>query len=165
MRVVGVAVVGGAQRDDRLQCRGRARGDLQRIEPAPGNAEHPDGAAAPRLGGEPLDHLDRVVVLGLGVFVADQPLGIAGAADVDAHARIAVAREIVMHRLVAAAHQVALAIGQVFEERRHWRPLRIRRQPDPRGEPGTVGERDQRVLDDLHRPRKILDGLHGSEFI
>ena len=61
--VVGVAVVGRAQRDDRLQRRRAVGGDLQRVEPAPRDADHADRAGAPRLLGDPGDHLARVGLL------------------------------------------------------------------------------------------------------
>ena len=57
VHVVGVAVVGRAEGDDRLQRRRPAGGDLQAVEPAPRDADHADLAAAPRLLGEPRDHL------------------------------------------------------------------------------------------------------------
>ena len=50
--IVGVAVVAGAERDDRLQRRRAARRHLQRGEAAPGDARHADTAVAPGLGGE-----------------------------------------------------------------------------------------------------------------
>ena len=84
--VVGVAVVGRAERDDGLQRRRLFGGDLQRVEAAPGNAHHADLAAAPGLGGKPGDHIDGVLQFLLGIFVVHQPFGIAVAAHVDAHA-------------------------------------------------------------------------------
>jgi len=63
VRVIGVAVVGGTERDDRFERRRRAGGHLERIESAPGNSEHANGTVAPGLGREPGDHRDRVVVL------------------------------------------------------------------------------------------------------
>ncbi len=74
VHVVAIAVVGRADRDDRLQRRRAARGDLQRVEPAPGDPHHADRAAAPRLRRQPRDHLQRVVLLLPGVFVEQQPV-------------------------------------------------------------------------------------------
>ena len=77
VHVVGVAVVAGAHRDDGLQRRRAARGDLQAVEAAPGDAEHADRAAAPRLRGQPGDDLDRVLLLLGQVLVLDDPVGVA----------------------------------------------------------------------------------------
>ena len=101
MHVVGIAVVGRADGDDGLEGRRPARGDLQPVEAAPGDSNHPDLAVAPCLRREPGDGLDGVVLLLLGIFVVDHPLGIAAAADVEAQARIAMARDIGMGQLVA----------------------------------------------------------------
>ena len=119
MAIVGVAVVGRARRDDRLQRRRTLARDLQRVEAAPGDAHHADRAAAPGLRGEPGDHLDGVGLLLRQIFVGEQPVGIAGAAHVDAHRRIAVAGELGMHLAVAQHRAVAAPIGQIFEDRRH----------------------------------------------
>ena len=75
--VVGVAVVAGAHRDDRLQRRRAARRDLQAVEAAPRDAEHADRAAAPRLLGQPGDDVDRVLLLLGQVLVLDDPVGVA----------------------------------------------------------------------------------------
>ena len=61
--VVGVAVVRRAEGDDRLQRRRPAGGHLQRVEPAPGDSPHPDGARAPGLLSKPRDQLERVLLL------------------------------------------------------------------------------------------------------
>ena len=69
MDVVGIAVVGRAERDHRLQLRRPARGDLQPVEAAPGDADHADAAGAPGLAREPGDDLEGVVLLLLQIFV------------------------------------------------------------------------------------------------
>ena len=114
--VVGVAVVARAHRDDRLQRRRPARRDLQAVEPAPRDAEHPDLAAAPLLLGEPGDHLQRVVLLLREVLVVEQPVRVAAAAEVDAHARVAVVGEVRVVALVARGERVALAVREVLED-------------------------------------------------
>ena len=91
VHVVGVAVVRRAVRDDRGQ-RGRPQGrDLEGVEPTPGAADHADLARAPGLRRDPRDQLLAVVELLRRVLVVHQPVGIAGAAHVDAEARVAVA--------------------------------------------------------------------------
>ena len=77
VHVVGVAVVAGAHRDDRLERRRAPRGDLQAVEAAPRDAHHADGARAPRLLREPRDDLDRVLLLLRQVLVLDDPVGVA----------------------------------------------------------------------------------------
>jgi hypothetical protein len=55
-----------------LSAGGFARGDLQRVEAAPGNAEHADLAGAPALPRDPGDDFQRVVLLLLRVFIEHQ---------------------------------------------------------------------------------------------
>ena len=117
--VVGIAVVGRAERDDRLQRRRPPRRDLQRVEAAPGHAHHADRAAAPGLRREPGDHLERVVLLLLQIFVEHQAVGIARAAHVDADRRRSRGRRNRHASARRARGAVALAVGQVFEDRRH----------------------------------------------
>ena len=147
VHVVGVAVVAGAHRDDRLERRRTPRGDLQAVEAAPRDAHHGDGARAPRLLREPRDDLDRVLLLSRQVLVLDDPVGVAAAAQVDAHARVPVAGEVGVVVGVAARERVALAIGQVLEDGRHRIALGVLGEPDARGEPRAVGQRDPRVVD------------------
>ena len=72
------------------------------------------------------------------IFVVHQPVGLAVAAHVDADAGIAVAGEIGVGEGVAPGRAVALAVGQVFEDRRHRVALGVLRQPDAGGEAGAV---------------------------
>ncbi len=69
--VVGVAVVGRADADHRLELGRRVGGDLERVEAAPRLADHADSACAPRLAGEPADHLDAVLLLARQVLVLE----------------------------------------------------------------------------------------------
>src|SRR5258708_16017916 len=62
MNVVAIAIVRRGDGDDSLERRRPARRPLQPVEPAPGDADHPDGARAPRLGDDPGDHLHGVVL-------------------------------------------------------------------------------------------------------
>ena len=145
MDVVGVAVVGGADGNYGFE-RGRAqRGDLKRVEPAPGLAHHADGAIAPGLLAQPADDLNRVVQFLREIFVFQQAIGLAGAAHIDADGCVAVRGEIAVHRLVATTRAVALAVGDIFEDRRD--RGRVVGQPEAGGEAGAVGERDEEVFD------------------
>ena len=85
---------------------------------------------APGLRGEPRDDLETVQLLLLGVLVLDDPAGVAGAADVDADAAVAVAGEPAHLLVVARLRPVAQPVGQVFEDRRH--AAGALRQPEPR---------------------------------
>src|SRR5438552_340354 len=160
MRVIGIPVISGAERDDRLQRAGRAGSDLKRIEAAPGDPEHAHGAIAPGLSREPGDYRDRIIVFSLRVLVECQSVGITRTANIDTDTGIAVASEIVVHGCVTAAHEIALAVGKVFEERRHRPVRRIRRQPDPSREPGPVRKWDPFVLDNSYRNWELGNGLH-----
>ena len=73
VHVVGVAVVGAHERDDRLQRRRAAGGQLQAVEAAPRDAGHADAAGAPRLGGDPGDDLEEVLLLLRVVLVLRTP--------------------------------------------------------------------------------------------
>jgi hypothetical protein len=117
----------------------------------------PDGAAAPRLLGEPSDDLEPVVLLELQIFVLEEPIGLAAAAHVDAHAGIAVPGEIRMGQLIPLDGAVALAVGQILEDRWHRIALGIGGEPDPRREARSVGERDPDVFELPHVTRKPID--------
>ena len=162
--VVGIAVVGRAAGDDGLQGRRAVAGDLQGVEAAPGNAHHADRAAAPGLGGEPGDDLDRVALLLRQVFVEQQAVRIAGAAHVDADGGIAMPGEVGMHLPVAQHRSVPSPIGQVFEDGRHRALQGIDGQPKRRGEPGAVGKRDPLGRDGAYLAREgFSDGdVHGE---
>ena len=158
--VVGVAVVGRAQRDHRLERRRPAGRDLQAVEAAPRDADHADGTRAPGLARDPGDHLQRVVLLLPGVLVEHQPVQLAVAAHVDPQAGVAVAGEVGMGQGIALRGAVPLAIGQILEDRRHRIGLGVLRQPDARREPAAVGKLDEQVLDLAHRARQVGDDLH-----
>jgi hypothetical protein len=156
--VVGVAVVARAHGDDRLQRRRAPRRHLQAVEAAPGDAEHPDLAAAPLLLDEPVDDLEGVVVLLCEVLVREQAVGVAAPAQVDAHAGVAVVGEVRVVALVARGERVALAVREVLEDRGDG--LRIVGQPQPGREPGAVGQRDPDVVHPAHwRTLRIPDSV------
>jgi hypothetical protein len=116
--VVLVEVLGGVHRDDGLQRRRLAYGHLDRIEAAPGNAEHADAAVRPRLPGQPVDHHLAVRLFDVGVLVRDQPpLAVAGAADVHAGHHVAALDKVRVQAVVARA-RLGLAVGQVFQQHR-----------------------------------------------
>ena len=158
--VVGVAVVRGADRDDRLQRRRPAGGDLERVEAAPGDPEHARRARAPGLGGEPGEHLDGVVLLLGQVLVEEDAVGVAAAAQVDPHRGVAVPGEVGVAGRVADGRAVAPAVGDVLEQRRHRVALRVLGQPDLRRQPAAVGHGDPDGVDDPHRARQVGRRLH-----
>jgi hypothetical protein len=84
----------------------------------------------------------------------------AGPAQIDPHPREAVTGEVAVHRLVALARPLALAVGQVLEDRRDGPPLGAGGEPEPRGEPAAVRERDPAVLDLAKLARQRLDRAH-----
>ena len=158
MHVVGIAVVGGAQRHHRLQRRRAAGGDLQAVETAPGNAHHADAAGAPGLRRQPRDHLQRVVLLLLQILVEHQPIGIPSAAHVHAHAGIAVPGQVRMRQIVALGGPVAAAIRQVFQDRRH--RLAILRPPDAGGKARAIRKGDPNRIVHRNAAGKVCDGAH-----
>ena len=116
VHVVLVEVVGGVDRDERLQ-RGRvAHRHVDRVEPAPRDAEHADVAVRERLLRQPVDHDLAVLLLDVAVLVGDDaPGAVAGAADVHPRHHVAALHEVGVHRPVAAA-RLGLAVRQVFED-------------------------------------------------
>ncbi len=163
--VVRVAVVRRGDRDHGLQ-RGRLpRRDLERVEAAPGDAEHADRAGAPRLRGKPLDHLHCVELLLRQVLVKQQAVRVAAAAHVHTNRRVTVAGEVRVADGVAGGRLVVLAVRKVLEQRRHRRVLGVLRQPDPRRKSHTVGQRDPHVPQLAHAPRKIPRYTHGPSLI
>ncbi len=157
VHVVGVAVVGRAERDDRLQRRRPVRRDLQAVEPAPRDADHAHRAGAPRLGCDPLDHLAAVGLLLRQVLVQHQPVGLAGASLVNADAGVPVAGQVREVAGVAGGRAVVQAVRQELEDRRDGILLRVLGQPDAGRQPGAVAERDPRLLDRAHAAREVGD--------
>ena len=160
--VVGIAVVCGAERDHRLQC-GRAAGcDLEAVEAAPGDPEHAHGARAPGLGRDPGDGLDSVVQLLFEVLVEEDPVRLAGSAQVDAHAGVPVPGEVGVHGGVAPPGPVVLPVGDVLEDRWHRLGLGALGKPDLRGQAASIGHRNPDVLDLAHLAREVRANPHAS---
>ena len=113
-----VAVVGPLERRDGEEMRRSQLGDLDRRERAVADAPHPDGAAAPGLGGEPLDGVVPVAGLVLGVLVHRDARRRSGPADVDPDEGIAPGREPLAAADVGVASPVVLAVGDQLEDGR-----------------------------------------------
>jgi len=94
MNVVTVAVVGGGGADHRLEFRRSQRRELETVEAAPGDADHTHRATAPVLLPDPADDFDPVIKFLLQVFILQNALGVAAAAQINPEAGVAVAREI-----------------------------------------------------------------------
>ena len=95
------------------------------------------------------------VVLFLGeVLVEQNALGVAAAAQVDPHARVAVSGEVRMPGRVADRRPVALAVGDVLEQGGHRVAFGVLGEPDLGGEPAAVRKRDPLVLDHADGPGK-----------
>ena len=141
---------------------GRRARDLERVEAAPGVAHHPDPPGAPRLGGEPGDHLHRVVLLQREVLVGEHALRVAAAAHVDADARVAVPGDVGMRERVPLRGPLAPAVREVLEDRRHRARLGVDREPHARREPRPVLQRDPDRITPLDRAREHAHGGHGA---
>jgi hypothetical protein len=157
MRIVRVAIVGRADGHDRFERRRAARRDLKSVEPTPGDSHHPDRAAAPGLGHQPRDHLHAIVLLLLSVLVEQQTARLAAAPNVDANARVAVAGQIGVSQCVSFVGPVALAVGEILQDRRNRLLLGIVRQPDAGRQRRTVFQQYQRVLDFTDGVRESRD--------
>ncbi len=148
--VVGVSPHGRVDGDDGAELRRPASGDLEPGEPAPRVADHPDAPVAPGLLREPGDDLDGVVLLLGEVLVVDQAVGVARAADVDAHAGEAALGPPGVARLVALARAVGAAVGDRLQDHRRRARADVVGQPDPRRQAAAVGERDPDRVEDGH---------------
>jgi hypothetical protein len=115
---------------------------------------------APRLIREPCDDVAGVLQFLRRVFVRHQPVRIPVPAHVHPDGRIAMPCEIRVHDLVARRRSVALAVGDVFQDRGHGAPGRIRRHPDPRRQAASVGQHDAHVGVFGDRVRELFDDLH-----
>jgi hypothetical protein len=135
MHVVGVAVVGGAERDHGLELRPAQRRHLEPAESSPRDPDHPAGPGAPALLAEPAQHLHSVLLLLGQVLVGEQAVRLAAAADVHTHPGIAVAGQVGKARGVARRGAVALAVGDVVDHGRHRMLLGILGQPDAGPQP------------------------------
>src|SRR3954468_7243882 len=89
VHVVAIPIVGRADRDDRLQRRWAARGNLQCVESTPGDPHHADDTTAPMLCCDPCDDFQSVVLLLLGVLIEQQAVRLAAATDIDPNRGIA----------------------------------------------------------------------------
>ena len=160
VHVIGVAVVCRAERDHRLELRRRVRRHLEPVEPAPGDPEHPHRPGAPGLLGDPAEHLERVLLLQRQVLVVEQAVGLPGAAQVHPQRGVPVPREVHVARPVARRRAVALAVGDVLEDRRDRVALGVLGKPDAGAEPGAVRHRDPHVVDRAHGAREVAHHAH-----
>ena len=144
--VVGVAVVGAHEGDDRLERRRAAGGQLQAVEAAPRDAGHADGAGAPRLRRDPGDDVEQVLLLLRVVLVLEHAVRLAAAAQVHAHAGVAARGPVRVDEDVARGHAVAEPVGHRLEDAGHGVGLRIHRQPHASREPRPVAQRDPDVV-------------------
>ena len=160
VHVVGVAVVRRAEGDDRLQRRRPPSRHLQPVEPAPRDAHHADLAAAPRLLGEPRDHLAAVELLLGQVLVLEDAVGLPGAALIHAHHRVAVTGDVGKLARVAHGGAVIQAVGQILDDGRHRIGVGVLGQPDTGGEPAAVCQRDPHRLESPHGARIVGHQTH-----
>ena len=140
--VVRVAVVGGVDRDDRVE-RGRAlHRDLDRVEAAPRRPVHADLARAPVLLGEPGDHLADVGLLLRVVLVERDPLRRARPAEVEP-----ADREAALRRTAARTRSRTTRSGRPCGTGAHRATPApgARREEEARGEPRAVLHRDPGV--------------------
>jgi hypothetical protein len=157
MDVVGVSIVRGTQADDGLKVPRASRRDLQPVEATPRDPDHAHRPRAPRLRGEPVDHAEPVLLLLWEVLVPQDSLRVARPPDVHSNVGVAVGREVSGDSRVARGHEVALSVGQVFEDGRDRLRVHVLREPDASGEPAVL-EGDPGVVDhaDVARPSRLV---------
>ena len=158
--VVGVAVVGGEDRHDRLERRRLFQRHLQRVEAAVAGAEHADRAQRPGLCREPVDHPHEVVALRRRVLVGGDPARGARAADVEpAHHVPAVGQRGVVP---APRAHVVLAIGERVQQGGP-RPLARIRKEQRRRQLDAVGHLDPDLFASSHATAKPIRSDPRSE--
>lgn len=151
-----------AERDNGLQRRRLAGGDLQRIEPAPGNARHPDIAGRPRLAGEPGDDVLGIVLLQLGIFVGQDALRVSRAPDINPTTGKAMTRHVRVHLQIAEHRTIATTIGNKLKNRGNRLVGRVLGQPDRRRKPRAVPHRNELRIETDDLARECLDNnCHG----
>ena len=160
MDVIGITVIGGAQRDDRLQGFRLTRRHLQAVEAAPRDAHHSHVAVAPGLLAQPLDHFQRVILFLEQVLVGHQALGLAVAAHVHTNAHVTLTGHPRVGQRITHGRAVTLAIRQVLEDRRERLLTRRFGQPDARRQLSAIAQRDQAMLDFTNRVGKLGDDVH-----
>jgi len=126
----------------------------------PGDADHADRTAAPWLGREPGDHLDRVVLLLLQIFAQEHTFAVAAAADVHPDRGIAMAGEIGMREVIALGRAVPAPVRQIFQDRRHRIAIGLDRPPDSSGQMNPVRKRDPDIVEHANLLWKLLDDTH-----
>ena len=146
VHVVGVAVVGAHECDDRFERRRAAGGQLEAVEAAPRDAGHADGAAAPRLRRDPGDDLEQVLLLLRVVLVLEHTVRLAAAAQVHAHAGVTAGGPVRVDEHVARGHAVAEPVRHRLEDAGHGVGLRVHRQPHTGREARPVAHRDPDVV-------------------
>ena len=92
--VVGVAVVAEHIVTTAFSARGRRAATWRPLNPPHQMPNIPTSPAAPRLGGEPRDHLQRVLLFLRQVLVVEQAVRVAAPAQVDPYAGVAVLGEV-----------------------------------------------------------------------
>ncbi len=160
VNVVSVAVVGRGHADHRFELRRLPGGDLQAVEPAPGDADHADVAVAPFLIGHPAQDFLAVSQFLLKVFVGQDTFRVAAAPDIDPQGRIAVSGIVVVVTGVAQPGKVALAIGDVLQDARDRLLPAAAGEPEPTGQAGSVRHRDPDVLNGFDFAGEGFDVFH-----
>ena len=101
----------------------------------------------------------RIFQLGIGIHVGHNALAVTGTAHIDAKTGISVRGEKRVVAFVAGTHHVALAVGNIFENRRHGTDAI--RQPETRRKTHAVRHLDPAMLDLGHWINRPLRRHHG----
>src|SRR5215472_9171264 len=102
----------------------------------------------------PLHQGCAAILLWFCVLVEQQATRLAATAKIDANAGVAVAGEIRMRLRVPLVGPIALAVGEILEDRRDRVLFGVIGQPDAGRQRRAVLQRDQRMLDNAHRAWK-----------
>src|SRR5258708_13132978 len=160
MDVISITVVSRADAHDGPEFLRRVGSNLQAVETAPGDADHPYPARTPRLGRKPLDDLDTVGLLEGEVLILEDAVGVTRPSEVDTGRHVSVASEIGVHRLIVYCVIVVLAVWNVLKYRRDRVVCSIFRDPKPCGETTAIGHRDPCVIYDADLMRKVTNYPH-----
>ena len=125
--------------------------DLEPVEAAPRDADHPDAPVHHGCCSSHASTSSRVVLLLRQVLVQQDALGVAAAAQVDAHAGVAVPRQVAVTRVVGRERRFVLAVRDVLEDGRDRLRLGSLGQPEARRQAHAVAHRHPHVAHDADR--------------
>ncbi len=158
--IVGVAIHCGVHRDGSFQLRRGMHGDLDGGDTTIGGAVHPEMSRAPRLGGQPSQCAQAVLLFLGGVFVPRDPFRGSGATDIEAYPHVSFARQVTVHPPISGNLVVIFAIRKVLYDRGEGSVVGSIGQIQCSAEPHAIRHGNLHVLDDANWIVRMVPLLH-----